>query len=168
MTSDRAILILDGATGTELGRRGVDMSSTAWSARAIRDAPDVLRQVHEDYLRAGSGAITANTFRTHERSVDASDLNGAAKLLTREAVQIAMAARDAVQPDAQVFGSVAPLEDCYEPHRAPKPDVCRAEHAQQIERLLDAGVDRILIETMNVQHEALAAAKAAQDLTMGN
>ncbi len=167
MTNDCRTLLLDGATGTELGRRGVDITSTAWSARAIRDAPGVLQEIHEQYLHAGAGAITANTFRTHERSVIASDLSGAAKLLTREAVQIAIAARDNVQPAALVFGSVAPLEDCYEPHLAPKFDVCKAEHAQQIERLLDAGVDRILIETINIQHEAMAAAEAAREYAPG-
>lgn len=167
MADARSILILDGPTGTELARRGVDVSRREWSARANRDAPDVVQQIHEDYLRAGAGAITTNTFRTHERSLAEGDLAGASSMLINAAVRAAEAARDAVRPDALILGSVGPLEDCYEPQLAPNADVCRREHIQQIRRLLDAGVDRILIETMNNQHEAIAAAQAAQELAPG-
>lgn len=167
MGKRRSILILDGATGTELARRGVNVNTPIWSAAAMIDAPDVLRTIHEDYLRAGANAITTNTFRTHERSLAKAGIGHEAETLTRAAVRIAMEARDNVRPEALVFGSVAPLEDCYQPELAPSPKVCLREHALQIERLLEAGVDRILIETMNIQHEVLAAAEAAQQLAPG-
>ena len=61
------MLILDGATGTELDRRGVDVTLPLWSARAMIDAPEVLEEIHVDYLRSGADAIVTNTFRTHER-----------------------------------------------------------------------------------------------------
>src|SRR5438034_11831000 len=63
------LLLLDGATGTELGRRGADISLPLWSARAIIEAPDILADIHRDYLRAGADLITANTFRTHRRTL---------------------------------------------------------------------------------------------------
>ena len=61
--SDR--LILDGATGTELNRRGVDTGLPLWSANALINERDarVLLDIHEDYLRAGADIITTNTFR---------------------------------------------------------------------------------------------------------
>ena len=58
------ILILDGATGTELQRRGVPMHDEAWSAAAIVTHPDTVRAVHEDYIRAGAQVIITNTFST--------------------------------------------------------------------------------------------------------
>jgi len=167
VADDQSIVLLDGATGTELAVRGVDVTPSMWSAVAMRESPDVLQQVHADYLHAGAQAIIANTFRTHERSLARAGLGGDAAALTAEAVRIARAARDAVNPQALVFGSVAPLEDCYQPELAPSAEACQREHAMQMKHLLEAGVDRILIETMNNQQEAQSAARAAQELAPG-
>ncbi len=157
-------LLLDGATGTELGRRGVDISLPLWSARALLEAPDVLHAIHHDFLAAGADAITANTFRTHRRSRAKAGMGHRGAELTRLAVEIAKAARDEHAPAALVLGSVAPLEDCYQPALAPDEPICRAEHAEMIGNLLDAGVDLVLIETMSNLPEARAAAREAQRL----
>ena len=161
------LMLLDGATGTELGRRGVDISLPLWSAHAIIEAPDVLAEIHRDYLLAGADAITANTFRTHRRSLSKVELAGRARELTRQAVAIAAQARDRFKPQALVLGSVAPLEDCYRPELAPDAAVCRDEHAEMIENLLNSGVDGILIETQNNLREAEAAAEQARRLAPG-
>ena len=58
------IRILDGGTGSELRRRGIMLSERCWSARANLTHPDLLRTIHEDYIRAGAGIVTANTFAT--------------------------------------------------------------------------------------------------------
>lgn len=161
------ILVLDGATGSELDRRGVDVSLPLWSARALLDAPTAVERIHMDYLEAGAGAIITNTFRTHRRSLEKADLGDRARELTKRAVDVAFLARDRVNPSALVLGSVAPLEDCYSPDLAPNVDVCREEHAEMITHLLDDGVDGILIETANTRHESLAAAEVAQRLAPG-
>src|SRR6185436_4582172 len=62
-----APLILDGATGTELERRGVATFLPLWSARALDSDPELVRQIHADYVACGVDAITANTFRTQRR-----------------------------------------------------------------------------------------------------
>jgi S-methylmethionine-dependent homocysteine/selenocysteine methylase len=158
------IMLLDGATGTELDRRGVDVSLPLWSARAIPDAPDVLQAVHREYLEAGAHAITACTFRTHRRSLAKVGQGHRAEALTRRAVEIACAARDEVNSDAIVLGSVAPLEDCYRPDLVPHPGEVAREHAEMIRAQLDAGADMILIETMNNRAESVAAAGEAARL----
>ena len=48
------VILLDGGTGTELQRRGVPMHSVAWSAAAMATHPEIVRAIHEDYLRAGA------------------------------------------------------------------------------------------------------------------
>src|SRR5229473_2862804 len=66
-------ILLDGATGSELQRRGVNVSRGAsvegglgaWSATAMEDAPEVVRAVHEDYLRIGADLITANSYNAN-------------------------------------------------------------------------------------------------------
>jgi S-methylmethionine-dependent homocysteine/selenocysteine methylase len=164
MIPARDVLLLDGATGTELGRRGVDISLPMWSARAMLDAPDTLEAVHREYLEAGADLITADTFRTHRRSLAKAGLGERARELTARAVEIALRARDAVNPRAKVVGSVAPLEDCYRPDLAPPLAECEIEHREIMQHLLDAGVDGLLIETQNCLREASAAARAAIDV----
>ena len=63
-------ILLDGATGTELTRRGIDTGLPLWSANALLtdEGARVLQQIHADYLLAGTEVITANTFRTHVRA----------------------------------------------------------------------------------------------------
>ncbi len=153
--------LLDGATGTELDRRGVDVGMPLWSAGVMDEAPDVLREVHASYLQAGADAIITNTFRTHARSLAKAGLGHRAESLTHMAVSIARQARDECRPEAFVWGGVAPLEDCYSPQLAPDARICREEHSNIIRHLVDAGVDLVLIETMCSAHETIAAAEAA-------
>ena len=75
-------LVVDGATGSELDRQGVDCNLPLWSANANLTAPEVLKDVHKQYLNNGAQAITTNTFRTHERSLKKVGLAHLAKYLT--------------------------------------------------------------------------------------
>ena len=111
-----ATLLLDGATGTELERRGVGISLPLWSARAILDAPEILMQVHLDYLLAGANIITANTFRTHRHNLASSGMGDQSKSMTHQAVAVAQKAVAFFNDNsAFIAGSIAPLEDSYTP-----------------------------------------------------
>ncbi len=128
-------LILDGATGTELNRRGVDTGLPLWSANALMNDRDakILQEIHEDYLRAGADIITTNTFRTHRRALAPSGNANRAFELTRRAVDIARAAIASVKSDSPKFiaGSISTLEDCYRPDLVPTDDELRAEHSER-------------------------------------
>lgn len=155
--SDARPLVLDGATGSELDRRGANTTLPLWSARALVEAPDVLLAVHTDYVRAGAEIITANTFRTHRRSLAKGGLGAQAGALTHTAVTIARRSGARF-----VAGSLAPLEDCYSPELVPPQAEVEAEHAELAGHLAAAGVDLILVETMNTIREAAAATRAAR------
>ena len=58
------VIVLDGATGTEIERLGGEMDSVAWCAVANMNYPEKVQQVHEAYMRAGADVITTNTFAT--------------------------------------------------------------------------------------------------------
>src|SRR5688572_24047544 len=98
-------LILDGATGTELNRRGVDTGLPLWSANALLNDKDsnILKQIHVDYLNAGADIITTNTFRTHRRALIPSGNADRALELTRRAVDLARDAISSVKSDSQKF-----------------------------------------------------------------
>jgi homocysteine S-methyltransferase len=151
------VLLLDGATGTELQRRGVDTGLPLWSARALVEAPDVLRAIHADYIAAGADIITTNTFRTHGRTLTRASLGERTRALTPLAVKIAREA--AQQADLKIFvaGSMSPLEDCYSPQLVPPDGELWIEHAEMARDLAQAGCDLLLVETMNTIREAVIA-----------
>ena len=154
-------LLLDGATGTELNRRGLDTGLPLWSANALTSdvGLNVLRDVHLDYLNAGADIITTNTFRTHRRVLAGKGFS--AHELTLRAVTTAREAVAEIGTTALVAGSLSSLEDCYRPDLVPPDDECLAEHTERIEHLVEGGVDLLLIETMNSIREAVIAAKVA-------
>jgi S-methylmethionine-dependent homocysteine/selenocysteine methylase len=155
------LLLLDGATGTELNRRGVDTGLPLWSANALTAEAglNVLRQVHLDYLNAGADIITTNTFRTHRRVLAGKGYS--AHELTYRAVATAKKAVAEFGKPALVAGSLSTLEDCYRPDLVPPADACFDEHSERIDHLVEGGVDLLLIETMNSIREAVIAAKIA-------
>lgn len=158
-------LILDGATGTELNRRGVDTGLPLWSANALMNERDagILQNIHVDYLRAGADIISTNTFRTHRRALAPSGNADRALELTRRAVEIARSAIASMPADKPRFvaGSISTLEDCYRPDLVPRDDELQSEHSERVHHLIECGVDLILIETINTIREALAIAKLA-------
>lgn len=167
MGAEQKLHCIDGATGSELERRGVDLSLPLWSTQALLEAPQVLAEVHRDYLEAGAQAITAATFRTHRRSLAKVGLGDRCQELTQQAVEIARTVRDQYSPEALVLGSVAPLEDCYRPDLVPDAETCLREHSELMEHLVAAGADLILIETMNHMCEIRAAVEAARRVADG-
>lgn len=156
-------LILDGAMGTELQRRGVDTGLPLWSANALMSHPETILQIHKDYIEVGADIITTNTFRTTRRTMSRANLPDRSAQLTTRAIELAHQARESF-PDRTILvaGSMAPLEDCYRPDLVPFDKELRNEHTQLAGRLADGSVDFILLETMNTIREAYAACNAAK------
>ena len=155
------VLLMDGATGSELQRRGVNVSKGAapesmgaWSGTANIDAPAIVRQVHEDYLTLGVDLITSNNFWTSRARLALAGLADQWETYTRAGAELAIQARNAVNPEAFVAGGVAP----------PGSGDLRAEFIDQARIMAEVGVDLLLAEWVGtiadcvVAVEALAAA----------
>jgi S-methylmethionine-dependent homocysteine/selenocysteine methylase len=157
-------LVLDGATGTELERRHVSTSLPLWSAHALVHAPEVVAAIHADYAAAGADILTANTFRTQRRTLARGGWGDRAGELTSLAVDLARQAANRVAGERKVHvvGSAPTLEDCYRPDLVPDETALRREHGEHARHLAEAGVDAILVETMNSIREAVAALGAAR------
>jgi S-methylmethionine-dependent homocysteine/selenocysteine methylase len=93
LATDQTI-ILDGATGTELQRRGAPMDDAAWCAVATACHPELLRAIHEDYIRAGADIVTANTFASARHLLERAGIGERTAELQRLAVQLAREAVD--------------------------------------------------------------------------
>jgi homocysteine S-methyltransferase len=162
-------VILDGATGTEIERRGGPLRAPLWSAQALLDAPALVREIHREYLEAGAQVLTTNSFRTHARNLAAAGLAGRAAELTTLSVHLACAAREQYTrthpagAQVRIAGAISPLEDCFRPADSPGRDA-GPEHREIAQQLVAAGADLLLIETMGRIDEARAAVAAAQGL----
>ena len=61
-------LIMDGAMGTELMRRGIELPLPLWSSMANIEEYDHVATIHKEYIESGCNVITTNTFRTTPRT----------------------------------------------------------------------------------------------------
>lgn len=148
------VLLLDGGTGTELERRGAAMNELAWCADATETAPDMLREIHADYIRAGADIITANTYASSRIMLGAAGLADKVAMLNRDSVAIAREAREQAaggRPVA-VAGSISNMMHMVagaartDPTRSTSPDAAEASFREQATLLAEAGVDLLLLE----------------------
>lgn len=157
-------VVLDGATGTELARRGVPTPLPLWSAGALLTHPDVVRAIHEEYVAAGAEIVVANTFRTNARKLRRAGMFEQGEILNRTAVALARVAANGGK--VIVAASVAPVEDCYYPERVPDDDALLDEHRQMAAWLASAAPDLAWIETINTVREGRAACRAMREAGM--
>lgn len=156
-------VLLDGATGTELEKRGVPMNDKAWSATAVLSSPEAVRAIHCDYILAGADVITVNSFSLARHMLLAAGLAEQFGQLNRAAVQLAIEARaqTAIAPVA-IAGSIAPTSFCSEPARDYLPRAeALAGYAEQAEILAEAGADLLLIEMIGDLEQGSLAVRAA-------
>lgn len=150
-------LLLDGATGTELGRRGIPTGPPLWSCSALIDAPDEVEEVHREHADAGADLIVAHTFRCGPRALAKAGIEGRGQELVSCAVSLAR------KTGRIVATSVAPVEDCYQPEAVPSNDELVSEHGRLADWIAEAQPDLVWIETMNTAREAGIAAQAATE-----
>lgn len=146
------------------------MHDNVWCAMATLTHPDILRAVHEDYIRAGARIITANTFSSNRNLLEPAGLGDQFETLNRRAVEIALEARGrATVSDVVVAGSMSHhipmLHDSDKRDARSLPSAARAERNfnDMANVLATSGVDLILLEMMSepdLMAPAIAAAKS--------
>lgn len=159
----KQLVLLDGATGTELEKRGVPMNSKAWSAEAILSHPRIVQAVHEDYIKAGVDIITVNSFSTARHMLLPAGLMGQFRHLNTEAVKLAVRARErAATGPVAIAGSIAPTTFCGDPTKCYPPlTEALSWYAEQVELLAESGVDLLLIEMIEDIEQGSLAVQAA-------
>ncbi len=162
--ANNVTIIMDGGMGTEILHRGIPTTLPLWSAEVLLQRPEIVQQIHEDYIRAGAEIIITDTFRTSRRAFAKKGMTDKATEMTLLACTLAQKAVENMKPDHEVYiaGSVAPLEDCYSPQLTPTQQELAVEHNELIADLKDGGVDFILFETMITLRETLSGIRAVQ------
>ena len=163
-------LLMDGGTGSELQRRGADVLKgatdrlKAWSATANIEFADVVEQVHRDYLRVGAEVIISNNFWTNPTRLGTIGLRSRWEEYASAAGRIAIAARDAGNPEAYVAGGMAPPTVATGPSGAQMGAAAfHKEYADHARLLAGLGVDLILAEYIGSIGDSVAAAAACAE-----
>jgi len=156
------VVILDGATGTELERRGAPMDDAAWDAAALVTHPSMVREVHEDYIRAGADVIITNTFATARHVLEPAGMGEQFRELNIRAVTLAKEARENVA-DKPVFiaGSISTMPAWDDRSHEPRAEKAQANYLEQAEVLAESGVDVIALEMMRDLEQTTYAVEAA-------
>ena len=164
-------ILLDGGIGTEVMRRGI-----RWKQHGIEDAPDVIRDIHRDYINAGADILTTHTFNLTKRNfinffrdaehmalIGASGLQMKAEELCHSAVALAKEAlkETGKAKTVPLAGSISPAMHIFRPDLSPPEDDCLLHHRECVEILSSCGVDLIFFEGMNNTREARSALEAA-------
>ncbi len=150
-------LVLDGATGTELQKRGYlgDVCAEKW----VIEHPEVIQQIQRNYIDAGSNVIYAPTFGANRIKLEENGIFNQVEQYNKKLVEIC---REGVGNDALIAGDIAPLGKFL----APLGDMSFEEmyeiYLQQVSALEDANVDLFVIETMMNVAEARAALLAVK------
>ncbi|MRU16465.1 homocysteine S-methyltransferase family protein [Roseovarius sp. A21] len=153
------ITLLDGSIGQEVVKRAGETPTPLWSTQAMIDHPDLVEQVHLDYLRAGATVISTNTYavlRDRLARVGLEDQMGA---LTDAAIAAAQRAR-VTCGRGRIAGVVGPLVQSYRPDLSPPAPEAAQIYAEPVAHLKDQ-VDLLLLETMASVDQAEGSLRAA-------
>jgi S-methylmethionine-dependent homocysteine/selenocysteine methylase len=159
-----AVIVLDGGMGTEIQARGVPMNGEAWSALANVTEPDIVRGIHEDYIRAGAEVIIANTFPAGVGALAAAGMADRVVEINRAAVALAHDARERTgATDVAVAGSMSDM--AVSGLSGARDDATSAAEAFRVQAnaLADAGVDLLVLEMMRSEAVAEPALRAAAE-----
>jgi len=159
------IVLADGAMGTMLYAAGVTLDESFDAINLSR--PETVAATHQAYLNAGSDLIETNTFGANRLRLETFGHADRVKEINKRGVRLAREAREISGRPALVAGSIGPTARTLAPFGTTDPRLVRAAFREQIEALLEGGVDLLMIETIGTieeMTEAIAAAKESSDL----
>jgi homocysteine S-methyltransferase len=153
-------VVCDGAMGTMLYAKGISLNRCYDELNLTN--PQVVKDVHLAYLKAGAEVIETNTFGATRPRLEKFDLGGKVREINLAGARLA---REAAGEDLYVAGSIGPLGIRLEPLGPTSLEEARAAFREQIEGLVEGGVDLLVVETMSEVNEALQALAAAREVS---
>lgn len=155
------VVLADGAMGTMLYEAGRPLDDCLDATNLSH--PEIVARIHLDYLNAGANIIETNTFGANRVRLEAHGLADKVQEINARGVRLAREAREISGSSALVAGSVGPTGRTLEPIGTMSRQVAYDAFREQIDCLLERGVDLLTIETMGNLDEMETAIAAAQD-----
>ena len=153
-------VLCDGATGTLLYAKGIFINRCYDELNVSQ--PDLIRQLHHEYLQAGAEIIETNTFGGNSFRLGRHSLENRVREINLAGVRLAREAAKSF--DVWVAGSVGPLGVRIEPLGKTSFEEARAAFREQITALVEGGVDLLMLETFGYVEELHQAILAARDV----
>ena len=144
----------------ELERRGY-IKAGPFVPEVVLDFPDAVRELHREFLRAGSDVMVALTYYAHREKLRDVGREGDLEAMNRQAVRIAREV--AAEGDALVAGNVCNTW-AYDPDDPATKQAVRAMYAEQLGWAAEEGIDFVISETNDYLGEALIALEVIQNL----
>jgi len=157
----RRPVLFDGAMGTELLARGVAAGRCLEELNLTE--PVLVTSVHRDYIAAGADVIETNSFQANRFGLGEHYLEHRVREVNQAGARLAVEARNASGRPVLVAGSVGPLGRPIEPVGAIKRTSAERMFQEQIEALVDGGVDLLVLETFTALGELELAVQVARD-----
>lgn len=154
------VILLDGGMGQELIKRCPAEPTPLWSAEVMRHFPELVKDVHLDFIRAGARVITVNAYSCTRDRLEPHGAGDQFEALQRRACELAKAARDTSGEEVTIAGCLPPLMWSYRPELANDPAEIAPAYAE-IAALQAPHVDLFLCETMSHSGQALGAVRGA-------
>jgi homocysteine S-methyltransferase len=151
------VIVFDGAMGTMLYAKGVFINQ-CYDELNLK-APDLVRDVHATYAKAGAEVLETNTFGANRLKLTQYGLESQVREINRSAAQIA---REVAGDDHLVAGAVGPLGVRIEPYGPTSVDEAYQAFHEQMLALKEGGVDCFLLETFGDLAEIAQAVRAAR------
>src|SRR5215471_2871289 len=158
-----APILFDGAMGTQLYERGVPYERCFDELNLLQ--PDLVAQIHREYIVAGAEVIETNTFAANRVRLSAYGLGDRVRDINFQAVKIAREAKEVSGEQVFLAGSISSIGRPLAPSGIITPLEARAIFVEQIEALLEAGVDLLVLETFSNVTELTEAVLAAQSVS---
>ncbi len=153
-------LLADGAMGTLIHEAGVPMG-TCFDHLNLSN-PDLIGSIHRAYVSAGADIIETNTYGANQLKLAEFGLEDKVRDINLRAVKIAREAREVVGREVFVVGSIGPTRSAMDPLMPDEIKLLEPIYAEQIEALLEGGVDAICIETISDIREMAVAVNAVR------
>jgi S-methylmethionine-dependent homocysteine/selenocysteine methylase len=156
------IFLLDGGVGQEIYKRAGKPHSPMWSAKVMMDNPEIVKDVHKDFIKAGTSIITINSYTCTPTRLKRDSQIELFEKLQQQAFDTASSARDELgltADDVSIAGCLPPLIGSYTVDERTFSEL-KSEY-EQIVDIQAPNVDLFLIETISNIKEAKAAVEAA-------
>ncbi|WP_064709305.1 homocysteine S-methyltransferase family protein [Rhizobium bangladeshense] len=151
--------ILDGGMSRELLRLGAELKQPEWSALALMNSPEIVREVHQEFIAAGSEIITTNSYALVPFHIGEHRFRQEGPALIRLAGRLAREAAEGVTGrKVQVAGSLPPIFGSYEPQNFQPAQV--QDYLEVLVENLAPFVDLWIGETLSLIAEGEAVRKA--------
>ena len=157
-TLKERVLVCDGAMGTMLYGKGVFINRCFDELNI--SSPEMIQEVHSDYIAAGADIIETNTFGANRHKLMMHGLGEKLAEINRQGARIA---KEAAGQNAFVAGAIGPLDIRIEPWGKMSIDEARVAFAEQARALQEGGVDLFMLETFSDMNEIYAAIRGVRD-----